>query len=304
MRILLLTTLLVIGFSCEEPLDRNIPVPEAKLVVSSTFFPRENVKVGLTTTFSVLTGDETRVLRNADISLFSGTQLLEKLEFFSGRDGQDGYYSTVNYQPSIGVDYTLHVVVPGFDPISAVSSIPPPVDIRYLKLVDVQKRQIGPFDDYLIGLLVDYDDPEGLVNFYNLRLLQEKRHYMIAFNGDTIYTHNSYVPIDIAESVDGSYSNASGGGSILLQDRPTGQPLELRLKSRIEREAESLGQIYAELRTVSPEYYFYQRSLSRQGGTTIGGGITPTNAIQSNVENGTGIFAGYAFSSDSIRINR
>jgi hypothetical protein len=59
--------------------------------------------------------------------------------------------------------------------------------------------------------------------------------------------------------------------------------------------------MFAELRTVSEEYYLYYNSLSRQR-TGNNGPFADPVMIYGNVENGQGIFAGYNASVDSVAI--
>lgn len=289
-------------YSCEEPLDRELDIPRAQLVVSSTFFPDQYVRVGLSSTFSILDSDQAVSVPNAIINIFSGNQLLEQLTYVDTGQVTKAFYTTQEFKPTIGVTYTLHVSAPGFDPVTAVSSIPPPVPIRHFHLDRLTKRTEEDYNIYNVSLAFDYDDPEGEVNFYNLRVFQRSKNFVVAYNGDTIYTNYSLSPIAFSESPQGLYKRAANAGGILFQDRPEQGPLHIHYETIIDPRAQKLDKVYAELRTVSPEYYYYQRSISQQGGATIGSGLTPSSVIQTNVENGNGVFAGYASSSDSLKL--
>ncbi len=275
-------------------------IPRAQLVLSSTFFPDQPVRLGLTSTFNVLDAERAVSVSNAVVTLFSGNQLLEELVYVDSSSVP--YYTTQTLRPAVGVLYTIHITAAGFDPVTAISSIPPPTLIEHFHLDSIRKRSEDAYDIYKVNLQLDYSDPVGEVNFYNLRLIQRTRNFVVAYNGDTIYTSYSLNPISFTDSPQGFYKRLGNGGGILLQDRPNDAPLRIQYETQIDRHKEKIDQVYAELRTVSPEYYYYQRSIAQQGGATIGSGLTPTSVIQTNVENGIGIFAGYASSSDSLKL--
>ncbi|MTB51358.1 DUF4249 domain-containing protein [Lewinella sp. W8] len=288
--------------ACEEPVDLGIEIEEPQLVISSNFFPQERVKVRVTATQSILTGGVTTIdIRNAEVSLFEGHTMAEKLMYVAGDDNNPGTYQTMEFRPVVGKDYTLHVAAPGFVPVNAQSSIPDPVPIKNLSVRHLTSNSVDGQTIYDYKLLVDYEDPPGEENYYDLRITQLVTPYVIAYNGDTIKMQPQTVPIKYL--VDPNPDDFNVSRSILFQDKPDPAGVELSLQSVIDPAQVILGDLVAELRTVSIDYYEFQRSLARNQQVPTGGINEPT-LIYNNVRSGVGIFAGYNSVSESVSLPR
>lgn len=282
-------------------------MPESKLVVSSTFFPDELIKVEVGASESVLSevnpiGSDNKVMiPNATVAIFSGNRLEEQLRYVEGED-ESGYYTSDVFKPSIGSEYLIQVSAPNYNPVEAVSSIPPPVQIELSEPQNLTRLSKGPSDIYTFDLDIDYEDPSGEVNYYNLRIFQQLLHYTVAFNGDTIISNTySVARMAFPEDAFERWTVAANYGGILLVDRPFDDKLKLSLMSPVDRESQLLGALYVEFRTVSTDYYLYQKSLSQQV-PIFEGTLNPPVTIHNNVENGLGLFAGYASTSDTLRL--
>jgi len=291
----LLATLLL---SCEEPVDLAIDIPEAKLVLSSNFFPDELVKVQVSSTISVLSKDiDFPDINNAKVTLFSAANtVLEELTYVPGERGKSGYYTTLDFKPSIGRNYEIHVSAPNYPLARAMSSIPPPVPINDLEVSNVQVDQGVQYDIYKFGIDLNYEDPPEEGDYYNLRLLQRLNTFYVHENGDTSRTGYVVVPVIFPDAPNGEWTVAAQYGGILIKDRPFGESLHIELESPVYRDTQLLANLTAELRTVSQEYFDFQSSLSEQI-ITPEGNLAPPVIIRSNVQNGAGVFAGYASSS-------
>jgi hypothetical protein len=288
--------------ACEEPIDLGIEFEEPQLVISSNFFPQERVKVRVSATQSILAGGTTTIdIRDAEVSLFEGQNLAEKLMYVTGDANNPGTYQTMDFRPVVGKEYTLHVFAPGFLPVHAQSSIPDPVPIRNLSLRHLTSTTVGDQTIYDYKLLVDYDDPVDEENYYDLRIRQVVTPFMVAYNGDTIKMQPYTKPIKflVGPTPEGENRNPS----LLFRDKPEPEGVELSLQSRIDPSREILGDLVAELRTVSIDYYEFQRSLARNQQVPTGG-INEPALIYNNVESGIGIFAGYNSVSESVSLPR
>lgn len=290
--------------SCEEPIDGVIEIPEAKLAISSNFYPNELVHVSVSSTFG--RNQQAMYIPNAQVNLYSNDDLIESLEFFHPSDpGAAAYYSTREFRPQINHRYTIRVDAPGFDQVVAVSSIPDPVPIRLFELEGITKEAAeGDFDVFALSVNLDYEDPEEVNNYYHLRIYQQYRKFTVNGVGDTVFVDSYLKPVKFPESSEGFYKLvAENNSGILIQDRPHDEYLSFVFRSRFNPALEQLGNLYAQFRTVSKEYYDFEHSISYGNGSSTGGsGINPSVVVQSNVSNGFGVFAGYAFTSDSLRI--
>lgn len=292
----------LLATSCEEVVDLGIDIQEPQLVISSNFFPQERVKVRVTATQSILTGGVTKIdIRDAEVSLFEGQNLAEKLKYVAGDDNNPGTYQTLDFRPTVGKEYTLHVFAPGFVPVHAQSSIPDPVPIRSLSLRHLNSATAAGQIIYDYKLLVDYDDPADEENYYDLRIRQMVTPFMIAYNGDTVKMQPYTKSIKFLHGPTSEDDNLTP--SLLFRDKPNAEGVELSLQSRIDPTREILGDLVAELRTVSIDYYEFQRSLARNQQNPTGG-INEPALIYNNVQSGVGIFAGYNSVIESVRLPR
>jgi hypothetical protein len=78
------------------------------------------------------------------------------------------------------------------------------------------------------------------------------------------------------------------------EDRKT---LYLTARIPFDPETERPEKMYITWRTLSPEFYRYHLSLSRQGGNLP---LTDPDAVFNNIDSGLGNFSGYSFSVDTI----
>lgn len=290
--------------SCEEPIDGVIGVPEAKLAISSTFYPNELVHVSVSSTFGQ--NQQAMNISNAQVNLYSNDNLIESLEYVSPIGiSSSSYYSTREFRPEINKRYTIRVDAPGFDQVVAISSIPVPVPIRLFELQNLSKGpKEGTDDVFSIQVNIDYDDPADFTNYYHLRIFQQYRRFVISPTGDTVIIDNYLTPVNFPESPEGYYKLvAQNNGGILIQDHPHDDYLSFIFRPRLNPDIELLGHLFAQFRTVSKEYYDFEHSISNGNGSSTGGsGVNPSVVVQGNVSNGFGIFAGYAFSSDSLHL--
>ncbi len=275
-------------FSCEEPVDLDLVYPKSKLVISSSFFPDEPVVLRVSATRP--RGEATTTpITNAKVTLYEGNELAEELTYDNSKEnGTSGAYRTRKFVPEVGQLYTVHVSVPGFDPVTAVSSIPEPVEIRSLEVSGLSQVETGDEMVYDYLLKIDYADPEEETNYYDLRVSQLVIPFTIGPGGDTLRSTPYLKSLSSADSPE----LTGGSVSMLIQDKGNLDFVEFHLQSRLDPRREMLGRIVAELRTVSPEYFFYHRSLVQPG--DLGGpGLEEPVIYFNNVASGLGVFAGY-----------
>ena len=287
MRALGVLTLFQFASSCEEPVDLGIEIPRSRLVINSNFFPDELVTLNVSATRPL--GTTKIPVIDAQVSLFEGNELAERLTFTSGKEaGEAGSYRTKRFRPRVGQQYTIHVSAAGYDPVTAVSSIPDPIPINSLSIHNLTTTEVSDETVYDYRVQVDYADPETQTNYYDLRIYQSVLPFKLDARGDTIRLKSYLKSVGSPETL---LSDASTM-SVLLQDKGENGHVEVHLQSRLKTSSELLNGIVAELRTVSPEYYFYRRSLAFDNGAGSGGLYEPI-IFFNNVDSGLGIFAGY-----------
>ncbi len=280
---------------CEEPVELGIELDEPRLVLSSNFFPDETVRLTLSGSQSSVGEADFMPVTTATVQLFENNSLVADLNYHP----EENRYETETFIPTANREYTIHVTAAGFVPVWATSSIPNPVPLDTLEVAGLSISEIDGERVYDYHIYADYDDPVNEHNFYDLRIHQAVIPYIEAVTGDTVRQPAFLKGLRPAGS-----DAVLGVVSILLEDKPNGEPVSIHLQSRVLIEKELIGDIRAELRTVSDDYYLFRRSLGQSIQTIgSGGGINDQPRIYNNVsEGGLGIFAGYNLSLKSVKL--
>lgn len=278
--------------ACEETIEPNLNIPDPQLSVSANLAFGEFVEVRLSSTQTIFETQPVGVIANARVDLFVDGVFTERLPFLARGGRLDSIYRSQKVLPEVGRTYNLEITAPNFEPIFASTSIPDTVPFALMvHNVEEMDGRENTESSVSYRVAIDYLDPPGQANFYQLDFYQE----FIEFNvidKDTSFTGlNSYPLIFNSLGDNNNYLPAVTGG-LLIEDKPFSGPLIFDLSIPINRKTQKLGRLVAELRTVSEEYYQYYASVSRQQNSGNGGINTPVFII-SNIENGVGVFAGY-----------
>ena len=110
-------------FSCTRDMDVHIKNVEKKIVVQGLFSDEEGWDIVLLTTKDMTQNIDTYV-KNATVEIASGTDPIIRLHYT-----KFGHYQS-EQKPVAGKAYTLKIDTPGYDEISAQSSIPVPVKAK------------------------------------------------------------------------------------------------------------------------------------------------------------------------------
>ncbi|MEL6656881.1 MAG: DUF4249 domain-containing protein [Bacteroidota bacterium] len=294
----------LMGATCERTVELDIDEPPPRLVVNSSFTLGERVEVSVSSSQSILENRLPFSLSDAIVTLYQGDQFIEQLELFVDPAPRIlEYYITKSFKPEAAVTYTIRVEAVGFETVEAHSFIPEPVSLTKLEVSDLQEvagsEVYSRLFTYRVSL--DFDDPPEEENFYHLNIYQEISDIDIAANGDTTYFRRRLERLPLQTSNTKIVPDMLIGG-LLIKDNPGAEDLTFSVAVEIVPEFEALGQIFAELRTVSREYYLYFTTVNRQQNQSDGPFNDPI-IIFNNVENGSGYFAGYNTTQDSIQLS-
>lgn len=290
------------GATCERPVELDLDLPDPRLVIVSNFTLGEKVKVRVSTSQNILDESPAEYLADATVGLYQDGKLIEELVLvIEPAERIPPYYITPTFEPEPAITYTIKVEAEGFEPVVAHSFIPAPVTISDFSISEVV---VGPghtnfSKSYSYEVFLSFEDPGDEVNYYHLNFYQEVITYENTEAGDTVFLSKQLEPVDF-ENINGSdFVESVFGGGILLEDNPFSDGLSFSFSITINPEFQLLGKVFAELRTVSKEYYFFHRSISESQSQADGPFTSPV-VIFNNVENGHGVFAGYNTSQDSI----
>jgi len=302
----LLVVPLLMASTCEKPVTFKVDPPSPELLISSNFQDRSAIKVEVSkVTYDALRVGHKEFLTDALVSILEDDNLLEELQVvYPTTPRGQLFYSSSDITPEIGKEYIIQVEVEGFQMVTAKSIIPARVEIRDFAVGQVTKNQSqGSLVFYDFPVYIAYDDPPAEKNFYHLKIQQEIVEFSI-IEGDTLPSRSFRRNINFSSDLDDNFVNAYFAGGVLLQDDPFGGQYGFDMSIPINPSFQKLGRLFVELRTVSEEYYRFHNSLDRieqQGGDT--GGFPEPAIPYNNIENGSGIFAGYTAAVDSITVN-
>ena len=257
---------------CETIVEVDLPEHEPVLVANSLFSPDRLWEVKLNKSKNSLDRESNRAITNATIEIFDGENLVASLTHVD-----DGIYrSTANETPNIGSTYTLQASAPGFDPIVASDYVPEPVQISSVQ-TDI--------NSYPFKVTVRFSDPPNEKNYYQVLVISEDT------NGS-----GELHPVWF-ESDDLLFQDLGGvdpGDALFDDSLISGKNYSLILKT-YPHQVEPMAKMYVMLLSVSESYYNYMKSTKFQEDHGENPFSTPIQ-VYNNIENGLGVFAGYAVS--------
>lgn len=294
--------LLLCAATCERDLDLDVE-RSPKLVVNSNFGAGQLMRVSVSQSQNILdTGNEASIA-NAKIDLFEGTTHLETLaRFIPASDTTAFYYGTLNTRPRAGQCYTISVVVPGFEDALATSCIPQPVPIQSLARSGLMIRENAEGREFSYDIKLTFQDPPEERNYYHLNLFQQVGRYIHDGSDNQLIVQQLFRAIAFSPATSTNDLQAYPGGGILIQDDPLLGSYTFRVNTKIDPDFEILGKLYAELRSVSEEYYLFHKSLARQSASAGQGTLSNPVMVYNNIQNGFGVFSGYISTYDSLSI--
>lgn len=299
--------LLSLVLSCEEVFDVNsaIDARSSELVVVSSFTLDRTLQVYVSASGSILDDAPITYIDNAIVELHRNEEFLTQLSFSEDKDKVSNlpFYSAGDFQPQVGIKYTIKVDAPGFETVTANSQIPTPIKMVSSEISDLQFTEMMGEKETQVRYLVDiaFEDPGQVENYYHINLLQQFREFAI-IESDTLYFREEMRPVVFSNQLNTNFQVAHVGGGLLLEDEgQDGQTIRITLPVEFSYlpTRDELGKLFIELRAVSKEYYQYFSTISRQDGVSDSPFTDPV-IVYDNINGGQGVFAGFSTSSDSL----
>jgi len=305
--ILLLTFGVFFATSCEEPVDLDIAIQEPQIVVTSNFAPGEPFKVTVTKSRNLLTSEADEFVNNAVVRVFSSQG--KELDKLSLNNFHTPFYESKRIAPESGKAYGLQVEVPGKPTILAEDIVPLPVALTAIEMDTLEIFGETTEQIYKVAIDVHFTDPIGAQDYYHLSLFNhtadlETGAPMDGFNGSSTgeIVLTPLMPLESDKNNPAVIFHFEDGGVLFTDEDFDGQKATLTFYSLLSFNNEAnQGKVVGELRTVSKDYYLYHTSLSRQIANKDRPFVEPIS-VYSNIENGLGIFSGYALYRDSVSI--
>lgn len=309
--IFLLTFGVFFATSCEEPVDLDIAIQEPQIVVTSNFAPGEPFKVTVTKSRNVLSSEADEFVNNAVVRIFSSQG--KELDKLTLNNFHTPFYESKRITPESGKAYRLQVEVPEKPMIVAEDIVPLPVALTAIEMDTIEIFGAAAEQIYKVSIDVHFTDPIGAQDYYHLSLFnhmedsEEGNTPMDGFDGSSTGRTGAQIltplmPLESDKNNPPVIFHFEDGGVLFTDEDFDGQKTTLTFYSLLNFNNEAhQGKVVGELRTVSKDYYLYHTSLSRQIANKDRPFVEPIN-VYSNIENGLGIFSGYALYRDSVSI--
>ncbi|MFK7809409.1 MAG: DUF4249 family protein [Saprospiraceae bacterium] len=307
----ILVSLSFLFVACEKPVDLDVGYEE-KLVVISHF--RKDLPFYVTVSKSLdplsTERDFPEYLENATVSIYNGEVLLCELPYSESIGDVfpfDGY-GQEDCVPEEGVEYTLRVSAPSLKGVFASGIIPSETEITAFHLSNLVKTFLSDTTaKFEFNLQLRLAETSEEITYYLLDFNYERIPFQVVGN-DTLKVRTGIFDPVILETFDESTPMLTHFDEkvqkVLFVKKGKG-PLELDFSGRTSNSIfltiDLFDQIYANLRTVSEDYYKYHSQLSKQKLQKDSLFVNPV-VLADNVENGFGIFAGYQLTIDSVAV--
>lgn len=305
-RALLAALVLCVLFAarCAREIDLDLPGEPAKLVVTGGFEPDSVFKVRLTMSQPVLQNGQPRRPAAPEVLVTEDEFFFERLSMFV--ENGDTIWKGKKYA-KIAQPFSLTVRVSGLPTATATSTAPKQIGI-VATIADTAAIKEVSLTDGLRALRVPLlltisADALTDLPLFAFNLQHENDVYEVLPNGQRFYDY-SY------QSNTGFVTD--GRTFALLHKIPEPVTLihanywrdnrkTLRLDALVpfKPEYEKPRRIFVEWRTLSPEFYYYHLSLSRQSANLP---LSDPDALYNNVENGYGNFSGFSRTIQSLEL--
>lgn len=296
--IYLLISLFALSFvACEttEKID-EFPLRPPQLVVNC-FFTHDSIwEFQVSRSLSVLDNADLKFVPNASIMLFKDNLLLDSIT----HPDADGWYRTAGTLPQMDQEYSIEVSSPDYEKtLYASELLPNAVAIKEVSIT-VKDSSFYEWDDYeghmYYGGNVEgtfnilFNDPPSIENYYEIT----------AFYYDTIYESADSLQYFIQRNLlpltseDASVVNNGDNYFKLLASDEVFDGQAYRLKVGFNDWQARRGKSYMVLLTsLNKSGFLYRKSIDDYNKAT-GDPFSEPVQVFCNIENGYGIFAGYA----------
>lgn len=273
--------LTVMGASCEQIIEIDLPEQPSRLVVNSAFTPDSTWKARVTFSTDIQDANGPQPVQNAVVLIQENGATLDTLRHAY----EDVYHSVLGTTPQAGHTYTLTASAPGFENVSGSDHVPHPVAPVAITWRD--SVLYDPFNGYSGEVSFQIHDPAGEENFYVLNVYGIDTVYELS---DTLLYFN---PLFLAFQ-DPIMEWDAYLGSVLFHDATfDGATRTLKVQLASDEYSWYAGRLVLGLSSASAAYYRYTQTLSSYFETGFNPFAEPVR-VHSNMTAGMGIFAGYS----------
>ena len=288
--------------SCEESLNVKIPVENSKLSVTSylhadDYFNGQNSSVYVSNSISALASsddyvytDSIPVINNATVSIYETNELQENVASYLLEFDYDCYcYINTELSPKQNTTYRLEVEADGYPNVYALDKVPnkPSYEITNFELLGYLDKKSYDGELSQFNLVVN-DDPNAQ-NFYQLKI------YIVNTSGAKLRScYYSVSDPSFVNTLNNKYlsgDNYTGRSGYFTDELFNGTSKIFFIQHYKPKGV--FDHFYIELKALSKDLYEFnetKRELSRDSNNPLF--VSEPIFLDSNVENGYGIFGG------------
>jgi Domain of unknown function (DUF4249) len=296
-------TIGLLFFSCYSTTEVDLPNENPFIVVNAVNFqPDSTWLIELSKSESYSKNNDFQFINNALVFIKdeNGTEIQLEQTNINGR-----IFYTSAQKPEAGKQYQLNTFVPGFPEISAISSIPPPIQIESIVIDSTLLREAydyyskngnyGTYEGERINCQIIFSDPHNTRNYYQANLYRETEDSYTDLNGNVVKNFSFfeyYFRLDKDGGIDAMFTDDEKFNG-LLYSWSAYLPIEAFYDFKVSSNTDYKLKLHFTLRHLSEEYYQYKKSLELQEIRDSDPFAQPV-IVHNNIENGVGFFAGFS----------
>jgi hypothetical protein len=277
----LLLGCLFIG-SCETTVDIDIPFEKPQVTLNAEFVHNTFPQVRLAYSRHILDDNwEFDPITQAEVKLITGNEI-----YYLSYNEEAGEYIDLEYLIEGGKEYTVEVLLAGYDVVRASEKVPDQVPVKELIYNGTAQSDIW---SSTADITLVFDDPAG-DNYYEISAYYYREDYYTDQDGNQVlYTENYSIYLAPKNP---TYENDFNTNGAVLIDDLLFEGKEVKIDFLTDGnffQLENGGEIYFVLKAVSASYYLFQSTYGLQDWND-GDPFAQPVQVYSNIENGIGIF--------------
>jgi hypothetical protein len=271
---------LVFLFGCELVVDVDVPRQPSKITLNAAFTSDSTWNVQLRKSKYVLDEGEYLPIMDAILTIKEDGVIVDELIHMN-----DGFYmSQTGHEPVMGRQYEIEASAPGYETVSAQSSLPSHTEI-ISGVYEFHGNQQSSQNNYNFSIDLTFNDPASEENFYEIEVFIDYAYYD-PIQDDTIH---QLQPI-YAFTDDPAFANENYNGIIFDDKIVNGKQVQIRVKG-----GDFWGdqtKYVVKLRSLSKDLYRYKLTSEVQWSIDGDPFAQPVH-VHNNINNGFGIFGGF-----------
>ncbi len=285
---------IAVSFSCSREIEIDFPVHDSKPVVNSFIGTDSLIKVHVKTSVPVLDPD-TVFPDNASVLLFKDGLPVDTLGFSGNR-----YISA--YRGESGGQHKVSVLIPGYDTVSATTTVPQKVKIK--NIVHDHDILIDQDRIHYSQLRFTIEDTDPADNYYEFDIIER---YSSGWSSENTTNGFTWVDNNVDPVLEDEGLLGCNPPTFVFTDRLfNGSDYTMTVNYTSPNNDTKVYDVILIFNSVSSDYYYYKRKLAIYKGALDSeiffGGPGPVE-MYSNINGGYGIFASYTSERFVINVN-